>query len=1208
MTAPFSIQKRDGTISPVDFNKIATRLNRLLFVRGSIDLTSKVSVPLIAQRTIGKLIPGINTAEIDRISANVCANLVSLDPNYGLLGGRILISNIEKTSAAVVARFLLHGAVDAVQFKDKINYLYDTTNQLINPTLLTFVNENQPLIEMLTNTYNTVLRCNLNFDFFSAQTMIRSYLLKDSFDNVIETPFDLFMRVACGLHAHGLYIHNPEGLRASMTRTLMYMFSDRYYTHASPTLFNIGTKIEQLSSCFLLSVGDSLEDIFKNFTDCAHISKWAGGIGINISDIRSDGARIKTTNGKSSGILPMLKMHDQLGRFVNQAGRRPGSIAVYLDVHHPDIETFLELRRNIGSDDLRCRNLFTALWVSDLFMRAAINDDDWYLFDPSECPGINTTYGEEYERLIKTYTVARKFRRAVRAKYLMEKIIESQIETGTPYVTFKDNVNRKNNHAHLGVIKNSNLCVAGSTLILTDRGYVPIQELCGEVTTAVWNGFELSPGVSVHQTGTNQRMLKVTFSNGQSLTCTPQHKFPIELRDIDSPFDASRPIDVPAEDLKLGMHLIEHDFPVISTTTSSSTSSSRCRRPHLYPYTHGLFCAESTQVSSRRRRKLSLLGRREGMLLPYVSRDDVVYHEAGCTVTLPEDIAVRGIVPLDCESTAFKLKWLAGLFDGDGRVREGDVHIDNPSPPFLRDVVYLLNTLGVPGYIVGTRLTVYSGSVHDLFVLGLECRRLELNQGTGWLMRKADPPVHVTRIETLDERMDTFCFTEPLRHSGIFNGIIAKNCNEIVEYSDTKEYAVCTLASICVQRFFRGGEYADSYDYQSLGDVTRHITRTLDHTIDFTFYPRPECQLSHASHRPMAIGIQGLADLFNQLKLPFESREAVDRSRSIMEVIYFNALLESCQLAKDREEDMRALLAETLDGLFPLSRVPEYYDPLFMEDACALSSAYHRAKPARIELINLINDRKMSTTLYYGAYSSYSKSPLATAGRLQMDMFMEEQQLDFAAIRSGQISDAQWAQLRLDIRTHGIRNSMLTGLMPTASTSQLMGSTECFEPLSSNLFTRDTLAGEFTVVNAHLVRELQALQLWTPKLKDQIIRDRGSVQGIAEIPDNLKAVFKTVWEIKQRYMITHAIARAPFVDQSQSMNIYYDTPNTSKMFSALQYAWKSGLKTGSYYLRSQPSVDSDKSLGGGQGDVSATTTTKTTTTTTMTPDCLMCSG
>jgi ribonucleoside-diphosphate reductase alpha chain len=750
--------KRDGSKERVKLDKILNRVKKQ-----SYGLNMDYIEPMeIAKKVIHGLYDGISSVELDTLAAETAAALTPTHPDYSILASRICVTSLHKRTPK--------------SFSSVIDQLYnyvDPKTGLKAPMIA------DDVYEIIVNNAKDIdsqiiADRDLDYDYFGFKTLEKSYLLK--IDGLpAERPQQMLMRVAIGIHKEDL---------ASAYKTYDLM-SQGYFTHATPTLFNAGTRRPQLSSCFLVSMDDdSIQGIYKTLSDVAQISKNAGGIGLHIHNVRGTGAYIRGTNGTSNGIIPMLKVFNETARYVDQGGgRRKGSFAVYLEPWHCDVEDFLNLRKNHGKEEMRARDLFLALWTPDLFMERVKEDGEWTLFSPDEAPGLDDVYGEEFVKLYTKYEAEGRGRKTIKAQELWYKIIEAQIETGTPYMLYKDAANTKSNQKNLGTIKSSNLCT------------------------------------------------------------------------------------------------------------------------------------------------------------------------------------------------------------------------------------------------------------------------------------------------------------------------------EIIEYSDSKETAVCNLASIALPKFIIPGK-KPKYDLNALKDIAYTATINLNRVIDVNYYPTKETKTSNMKHRPIGIGVQGLADTFAILKIPFESEEAKNLDRDIFEAIYYGAMCASVDLAEKE-----------------------------------------------------------------GAYQTFKGSPLSK-GLFQFDLWNESPSTRW-----------EWEELRERVKTFGARNSLLLAPMPTASTSQILGNNECFEPFTSNIYIRKTLSGEFPVVNKHLVKDLVKLNMWDDNLRDKIIINNGSVQDIAEIPDGIKAIYKTAWEMSQKIIIDHAAVRAPFICQSQSMNLFVQDANFAKLSSAHFYGWDKGLKTGSYYIRTKAATTAIKGLG-----------------------------
>ena len=720
--------KRNGDEVPMLFDKVTARIRKLCEA-GPHGPKLDVQPDRVAQKVFSNMYDGINTSEIDSLSADVAIDLMTENPDYETLATRISVSNMHKTSPPCFSTCAL-----ALHAK---GYVSDYFMKCVKLDLDADIDHNR----------------DYTFGYFGIKTLQKGYLFPG------ETPQYMLMRVALGIH----------GDDYPRVRETYQLTSQKFFTHATPTLFNAGTPSPQMSSCFLVAMkDDSVEGIFETLKECAHISKWSGGIGVHCSNIRANGSEIKGTKGKSDGIIPMLRVFNNTARYINQGGgKRKGSFAFYLEPWHADVMDFLDLRLNQGDEEARCRDIFTALWIPDLFMQKVEADEDWHLMCPNECPGLPDVYGEKFNELYRMYVAQGRFKRVLKARQVWDSILRSQIETGTPYMCYKDACNEKSNQKNIGTIKSSNLCT------------------------------------------------------------------------------------------------------------------------------------------------------------------------------------------------------------------------------------------------------------------------------------------------------------------------------EIIEVSTPDETAVCNLASISLPAFVRDG----SFDFGKLHDVARVVTRNLNRVIDRNYYPTEAALKSNMRHRPIAIGVQGLADVFMMLGLSFDEFAARELNETIFEVIYCGALHASCQLASEE-----------------------------------------------------------------GPYETYEGSP-ASKGILQFDMW-------------GKNPDG-FENIKALIKTYGLRNSLLVAPMPTASTAQILGNNEAFEPYTTNIYLRRTLAGEFVMVNKHLVRDLQKLGLWSKQLKDGIIAANGSVQHIEGLPDQLKAVYRTAWEIPQKSILDMAADRGAYIDQSQSLNIFMENPTMAKLSSMHVYGWKKGLKTGMYYLRTR---------------------------------------
>ena len=865
--------KRNGEKENMMFDKITLRISKLV----NKNETATIDPTIVAMKVINAIYCGITTEELDLESAKICSNMVVINPIYGNLGGRILVSNLHKKTINT--------------FVEKMEFIqYDTS--ILNTEWFAWIVSNRDAINNM-----MVYDRDYIFDFFGFKTLEKSYLIKNQKnDTIYERPQDMFMRVASYICMGDL----------NTTKITYDMLSNKAYTHASPTLFNAGTWRPQLSSCFLLGTNDNLEGITKTWDRVARISKWAGGIGLHISNIRSKGSIIKGTNAQSSGIVPMLRVYNDIARYINQGGKRKGSFAIYLEPHHADVLDFLELKRNIGDENERTRDLFLAMWLSDYFMQMVKDDKDWHLMCPTECVGLTDAYGEAYTQLYCKYIKEGKYKRIIKARYLMNKIMESQFESGVPYILFKDHINNKSNQKNIDTIRSSNLC-AEITLVSNDEEH------------AVCNLASIS---------------------------------------------------------------LNH---------------------HLVPF-------------------------KNDALWTIYTKENCKY----CT-------------------------WAKKYFK---------------------------------------------------------------SKGFDFVELDSDPENKLEQYRSKPECTDDTCHRGVIMYPQIFYGDI-----HIGGFTDMIQFT------------------ADEYDYHELWRTAYVATINLNHVIDKNYYPTPETMCSNFRNRPIGLGIQGLADTLVSMKIPFESDIALRFNRDMMETIYHAALCASKDVAKSRYEDMEYFIKNLPNNV----TLPEYYDKTYNLTDMTLNTIYHNHTVHRCEL---------KLTSHYGAYSSYVGSPM-WKGQMQHDLWNE----------ASSIQD--WDELRAEIEKYGVRNSVLTALMPTASTSQIMGNNECFEWFTSNVYTRCTLAGEFLVVNKYLINDLLAIGMWNDTIKQHILAADGSVEHL-DIPPSYKELYRTIWDIKPSWIVRHARARAPFVDQTQSMNIYMAVPDDSKLIRTLMYAWEQGLKTGAYYVRTKP--------------------------------------
>jgi ribonucleoside-diphosphate reductase alpha chain len=795
------VTKRNGEKEEVSFDKILRRIKKI----GIEAVLTNVNYTSLCLKVIDQMYNDIPTSKLDELTAEQCASMATLHYDYGTLASHISISNLQKNTDSA------YFSVAQRQYE----------NDLLSEDTWHCIKENIERIEREIDFSRDYL-----IDYFGFKTLERAYLMK--INGVIqERPQHMWMRVAIGIHSNNI---------EKALETYDYM-SRLVFTHATPTLFNAGTLRPQLSSCFLLTMeSDSIDGIYDTLKDCAMISKWAGGIGLDINKIRSEGSHIKGTNGSSNGIVPMLRVFNSTARYVDQGGgKRQGSFAIYIEPHHGDIESFLELRKNHGDEELKARDLFYGLWISDYFMKCVENDTNWYLFCPNIAVGLSDVYGDEYEALYVKYIAEQKWTKKMKARDLWFQILDSQMETGTPYILYKDSCNSKSNQKNLGIIRSSNLCT------------------------------------------------------------------------------------------------------------------------------------------------------------------------------------------------------------------------------------------------------------------------------------------------------------------------------EIIEYTSPEESAVCNLASIALNQFVKSDK---SYNFEELHRVTKIVTANLNRVIDINYYPTSKTKYSNMLHRPIGIGIQGLADTFFRMDIAFTSEEARNLNKLIFETMYHAAMEQSNELAMERAVGMK-IIRQYLDN----DRIGfKNYD-----DKCCSDIVNLKEEPLATLLVDMLKECK---PLYYetknlsedhlGSYASFTGSP-TSEGIFQFD--------HWGVVPSDRYD---WNTLKESVKKYGVRNSLLLAPMPTASTSQILGNNEAFEPMTSNIYSRRTNAGEFTVINKYLMRELIDLNMWNEELKNNIIQNRGSIQQINGLSDHLKEKYKIVWEIPMRIVIDMAADRGAFICQSQSMNLWLEDPNYNNMTSMHFHSWKRGLKTGMYYLRRKP--------------------------------------
>lgn len=1083
--------------SPTSVSFVHDFLNKFI---SEYDLT-KIDTDDTIQRIIKGLQGEIKLNDFYNFVADQCVVKTSSHPEYNKLASKILAERVHKMTESDITVIT--------------NILYNNLDSrgqrfpLLDERYVKFVLENSVKINAKLD-----FKRDYDFDYFGLRTLERSYLMRlRSYkkedkriikeDILVERPQHLFMRVALFIHLNNLNL-------AFETYDLL---SQKYFTHATPTLFNAGSPRPQMSSCYLIACEDSMNSITETIGDIMQISKWAGGIGVHISSVRGEGSIIRGTNGLSDGIVPLCSGYNWISKYVNQGGKRNGSIAVYMEPWHSDIFQFCELRMNTGSEDKRCRDLFLALWIPDLFMERVERDEIWSLMCPDQCPNLNNVYGKEFNELYERYESEGKYTSRVPARKLFKHIMTCQSETGFPYMCYKDAANSKSNQKNLGTIKSSNLCVSGDTYILTKEGQVRIKNYVDKKVN-IWNGDEWSE-VIVKQTGINKDLVRVSLSNGTYIDCTPEHKFYIQ-----ESYWKTESKELPAKDLTAGNKLIKWNLP---TDVECKTIEFK------YPYTHGFFCGDGTTVDNYSKTLkypvLTLYGEKK-LLIEHIDKTSYSENNASNVihVTLPKDIEPKFKVPINNNKNT-QLRWLEGFFDADGSICRNDTNeslqASSIEKDFLIEIRLMLQTLGIESKVTLAleekrkllpdekggkkiydckplwRILISSSNLYKLSGMGFVPKRLKFV--TRKPQRNAEQFVEIVSVTNLIDKQDTYCFTEPLKHMGMFNGILTGQCAEIVEYSDENETAVCNLVSLCLPKYIEYKDGNPTYNFAKLMEVSRVAIRNLNNVIDLNFYPTEKTELSNKKHRPVGLGIQGMHDVYNMMGFGFDSTEAELLNKQIFETIYYAAVDESKELAK-----------------------------------------------------------------IHGPYESFQGSSFSE-GKLQYHLW--------GLSESDLITQYDWKKLAQEVKQYGTRNSLLTALMPTASTAQIMGNYEGFEPYLTNIFVRTTLAGEFIVINENLIRDLEKINLWSEDMRKLIVIYNGSVQKINQIPQNLKDKYKTAFELSLKSIIKQSVERGPFIDQSQSMNLFQAKPNFKVLYTAHMYGWKSGLKTGMYYLRTSPAVN-----------------------------------
>ena len=987
-------------------------------------------------------------------------------------------------------------------------------------------------------------------------------------DNVVKVYDDGRLVTMRDKEAHASSIKEIDGQR-------FLRISRKEKSHATPPhVYTLGIQDDHsyvvegmvVENCFLLTMqDDSIDGIYDTLKQCAQISQSAGGIGLSIHNVRATGSYIRGTNGTSNGIVPMLRNFDMTARYVDQGGgKRKGSFAIYLEPWHADIFEFLHLKKNHGKEELRARDLFYALWIPDLFMKRVESNGQWSLFDPNECPGLYDTYGEDFERLYEKYEREGKARRTIRAQDLWFEVLESQTETGTPYMLYKDAANQKSNQKNLGTIRSSNLCcIAGDQRVPTQKGMMTIRELYEEGTENLVVGREkIETASEMYLPRPNAEIVNIVTQEGYTHKVTPDHKVwvtnvgwreaqhlqsgdQIAIQQFEGLWGEG---DYADEAFLAGLIAGDGTFTTGNQTNvhldiwgvtadhkeeieqAVSRVIEKYESDFDYDNLTGGYYAATYAPSVKP--VFRICKQKHSRVRKYrLSSSILCKILAKLGFTKDTKLQIPEFVWKGNRQTASR--YLEGLYLADATVQGTDNGVTTTSlastnKSLLYDLQVLWANFGVKASINQMRDCVQQllpdgkggqklfdcRPLYRLLVTSIQgCKVVNEVTQIGYYRRHAEFLKNLSKVGYQQKMYATFDHLEKLpnedayclivdseEHSWTVNGMITKN-TEILEYTSKDEVAVCNLASIALPKFITEDENGNlRFDHQKLYEITKVVTRNLNKVIDVNYYPVPEAKTSNMRHRPIGIGIQGLADAFIMLRMPFESDEARGLNKDIFETIYYAAMETSMELATKE-----------------------------------------------------------------GAYKTYEGSPVSQ-GIFQFDMWN-------VTPDSGRWN---WDDLKKKVKKNGVRNSLLLAPMPTASTSQILGNNECFEPYTSNIYTRRVLSGEFIVVNKHLLRDLVDMGLWNENMKNRLISENGSIQNVSEIPQHLKDLYKTTWEISQKTIIDMAAERGAYICQSQSLNIHMEDPNFGKLTSMHFYAWKNGLKTGMYYLRTKAATDAIK--------------------------------
>lgn len=1178
--------KRNGNKVETDFNKIN---ERLILLATKIEPKLQCNVTFVTQKTIATVVTGSKTTEIDEHAALISDAMSIIDPDFGDLAGRIAVSNHQKNTVN--------------SFSDTMERLYNnkdykgTAAPRLNDKFIKFVRTFSHELDVMIDH-----KRDFSSTYFGFNTMVAKYLMKRSLtrdevqmgkskedmenrpqDYALERPQYMWLRCACALKMNKKNIKDNSVLK--IVKQVYDALSLGYISLATPMLFNLGSVTEQLLSCFLTCCEDSANGIKLLEWKLSLISKNSGGVAW-WWNLRSAGAEIKSTNGHSSGPLNFMKSYEMTANNFDQGGKRPGSFAHYIQPQDPLFPQWIKFKRKNYKDKME--KLFYGIMMPDLFMQyleRAMDKDEpvlWYFFDSSTHSDLLNMNGDEFKTEYEKRVVNKEYHgEPILIMDLWNEMITTWEQTSTPYVVSKDQVNKKSNQMNSGTINCSNLCVTGDTKILTKKGWRKIKNF-EDKKISIWNGEEWSRSL-VKKTAENAKILKIKFSDGSELKCTPEHKF-IVIKGAGN----NKSERISAKDLVLNKTRLVRipELPIIDGDGDFK-----------YPYTHGFFCGDGTyahknddedqvcqynsiddgmycgrhqdfvretdihnkkcQARIGNRALLQLYGEKKDLLKHFDYDGEAYKNGVKLAIRLKTDIAPKYEIPHNC-SLDIKLKWFAGLCDSDGTMQSNCIVISSIDKEFLINIKLLCQTMGVNPKVTIMReackkmmpdgkggkaeynckqiyrLILSSLETYDLYQLGLVTHRLKYNHEAKKPNRDATHFTKAISIEELDERQDTYCFNEPLKHQGMFNGLLTGNCTEIMEITkptkydkygnviELGEFACCCLGTLCLPKFVKitytcdnkhtvdGKDYPNKHkwncsvireiDHQLLHEYSKFGHEILDDIIDINDYIVPECENSNKRHRPVSMGIMGLADAFLMMRLPFTSPEAKQINKDIAETRAHGAWERSWELAVLRDPY-----------------------PSFREGNCK-----------------------------YGP-----GCPMAN-GIFQWQMW---------GITEDQLSGRwDWNTLRENGMRDGYRNSLCIGNPPTATTSQIQGLNECFEPYSSNIYVRETNIGENLIVNKHLLKELIERNLWNPKMKRQLINAGGSVQNLP-LPDDIKELYKTAFELKGKDLIDMMVGRDSHTDQSSSNNHTINDPSPAKITSLLFYAWRAGLKTLSYYMR-----------------------------------------